>query len=162
MFGTENTTFGTEITTLCTENRTLSTEIPISSTENRTISTVFLSSSTEIIKVFTVVLMVLFIKIKVINNQQDPMSNIPVTLIETTTKKRISKNTNAKGEVVFEIKTGKEWAVNILEMKNCSFIYDFDSGYSTGKNLITLLARLLHARKYCVLDLVILPFGSLP
>ena len=75
--------------------------------------------------------------IKVINNQQDPMSNVPVTLIETSTKQRISKNTNINGEVVFEIKTGKEWAVNILEMKNCSFIYDFDSGYSTGRNLIT-------------------------
>ena len=75
--------------------------------------------------------------IKVINNQQDPMSNVPVTLIETSTKQRISKNTNTNGEVVFEIKTGKEWAVNILEMKNCSFIYDFDSGYSTGRNLIT-------------------------
>ena len=75
--------------------------------------------------------------IKVVNNQQDPMSNVPVTLIETSTKQRISKNTNTNGEVVFEIKTGKEWAVNILEMKNCSFIYDFDSGYSTGRNLIT-------------------------
>ena len=75
--------------------------------------------------------------IKVTDNQQKPMPNIPVTLIETTTKQRVSKNTNAKGEVVFEIKTGKEWAVNILEMKNCSFIYDFDSGYSTGRNLIT-------------------------
>jgi uncharacterized protein YegL len=75
--------------------------------------------------------------IMVINNQQDPMPNIPVTLIETSTKQRISKTTNNKGEVVFEIKTGKEWAVNILEMKNCSFIYDFDKGYSTGRNLIT-------------------------
>jgi uncharacterized protein YegL len=75
--------------------------------------------------------------IKVINNKQDPMSNVPVTLIETSTKQRISKNTNTNGEVVFEIKTGKEWAINILEMKNCSFIYDFDSGYSTGSNLIT-------------------------
>jgi uncharacterized protein YegL len=75
--------------------------------------------------------------IKVINNQQVPMSNVPVTLIETSTKQRISKNTDTNGEVVFEIKTGKEWAVNILEMKNCSFIYDFDSGYSTGRNLIT-------------------------
>jgi hypothetical protein len=54
--------------------------------------------------------------IKVVNNQQDPMSNVPVTLIETSTKQRISKNTNTNGEVVFEIKTGKEWAVNILEL----------------------------------------------
>ena len=75
--------------------------------------------------------------IKVISNKQEPMFNIPVTLIESTTKQRISKNTNTKGEVIFEITTGKEWAVNILEMKNCSFIYDFNSGYSTGKNLIT-------------------------
>lgn len=76
--------------------------------------------------------------IKVINNQQDPIANIPVTLIETSTKHRISKNTNSNGEAIFTITTGKEWAVNILEMKNCSYIYDIDSGYySTGENLIT-------------------------
>ena len=62
--------------------------------------------------------------IKVINNQQDPMANVPVTLIETSTKQRISKNTNSNGEAIFTITTGKEWAINILEMKNCSYIYD--------------------------------------
>lgn len=75
--------------------------------------------------------------IKVINNQQEPMANIPVTLIETQSKQRISKNTNSKGEVVFNITTGNEWVVNILEMKNCCYIYGLDKGYSTGKNLIT-------------------------
>ena len=75
--------------------------------------------------------------IKVVDNQEDPMANIPVTLIETTTKQRISKNTNNRGEVVFEIKSGKEWAVNILEMKNCIYIHDIDKGFSKGNNLIT-------------------------
>ena len=75
--------------------------------------------------------------IKVVDNQQDPMANTPVTLIETTTKQRISKSTNNRGEVVFEIKSGKEWAVNILEMKNCIYIHDIDKGFSKGNNLIT-------------------------
>ena len=75
--------------------------------------------------------------IKVVDNQEDPMANIPVTLIETTTKQRISKNTNNRGEVVFEIKSGKEWAANILEMKNCIYIHDIDKGFSKGNNLIT-------------------------
>jgi hypothetical protein len=73
----------------------------------------------------------------VINNQSQPISNIPVTLIETTSKKRIVKNTNSNGKITFEIKEGLEWAINILEMKNCSFIELSENGISEGSETIT-------------------------
>ena len=73
----------------------------------------------------------------VINNQSQPISNIPVTLIETTSKKRIVKNTNSSGKITFEIKEGLEWAINILEMKNCSFIELSENGISEGSETIT-------------------------
>ena len=75
--------------------------------------------------------------IKVVNNKQQPMANLPIVLIETTTKQRILKKTNDSGVVVFQISSGKEWAVNVLEMKNCSFIEVSDKQTSTGNSLIT-------------------------
>lgn len=54
--------------------------------------------------------------LKVIDNKSNPVSEISVTLIETTSKKRIHSKTNSKGTVTFEINYGNEWAVNVAEI----------------------------------------------
>lgn len=59
------------------------------------------------------------LSIRVIDNQSKAVPGISVTLIETTSKNRINSKTNAVGVVSFELNYGNEWAVNILEMKNC-------------------------------------------
>jgi hypothetical protein len=58
------------------------------------------------------------LSIRVIDNQSKAVAGISVTLIETTSKKRINSKTNAVGVVSFELNYGNEWAVNISEMKN--------------------------------------------
>ncbi|MES2592800.1 MAG: VWA domain-containing protein [Bacteroidota bacterium] len=75
--------------------------------------------------------------IRVNDNQLQPMSNIPVTLIETTSKERISKSTDSQGKVTFELNSGREWAMNILQMKNCGYIEIPENGKSTGSRSIT-------------------------
>jgi len=71
------------------------------------------------------------------DNQRKPLSNIPVTLIETTSKERISKSTDTQGKVSFELKTGREWTVNILKMKDIRSIEVPENGRASGSYSIT-------------------------
>ena len=75
--------------------------------------------------------------VSVNDNQLKPLGNIPVSLIETTSKDRISKNTNAQGKVSFELNSGREWAVNILKMKDIKIIEVPENGKITGSYSIT-------------------------
>jgi von Willebrand factor type A domain len=74
--------------------------------------------------------------LKVVDNKKNPLSEISVSLIETTTKKRINSKTNG-GSVSFEINYGKEWAVNVGEMKNCDFIEVPENGTANQNRTIT-------------------------
>ena len=77
------------------------------------------------------------LSIRVIDNQSKAVPGISVTLIETTSKKRINSKTNAVGVVSFELNYGNEWAVNILEMKNCDFVELPENGVATENKTIT-------------------------
>jgi len=79
----------------------------------------------------------LTLSIRVLDNQSRAVQDISVTLIETTSKKRINSKTNASGVVTFELTYGIEWAVNILEMKNCAFVELPESGIATQNKTIT-------------------------
>ena len=75
-------------------------------------------------------------ELKVIDNKNYPLSGISVSLIETTSKKRINSKTIG-GLVTFEINYGKEWAVNVGEMKNCDFIEVPEIGITNQNRTIT-------------------------
>ena len=73
----------------------------------------------------------------VLDNKSEPVSDLSVTLIETTSKKRIHSKTNNEGSITFEINYGKEWGVNVGEMKNCAFIEMPDSGFAKQTKTLT-------------------------
>ena len=50
----------------------------------------------------------------VIDNHSKPVAGISVTLIETTSKKRINSSTNKEGVVAFQINYGSEWLWRVL------------------------------------------------
>jgi hypothetical protein len=75
--------------------------------------------------------------ISLYNNKNQPMGNTPITLIESTTKERIVKNTDGTGKVTFVLTTGREWNVNILQIKNHSKVKVPENGKSTGSTRIT-------------------------
>ncbi len=75
--------------------------------------------------------------LKVIDNKSNPVSEISVTLIETTSKKRIHSKTNSKGTVAFEINYGNEWAVNVAEIKNCDYVEVPEMGIANQNRTIT-------------------------
>jgi uncharacterized protein YegL len=65
------------------------------------------------------------------------MPNVPITLIETTTKDRISKNTDAAGKVKFEITSGKEWKIQVLKIDNVGMVEVPEMGISNKSKLFT-------------------------
>jgi uncharacterized protein YegL len=73
----------------------------------------------------------------VIDNHSKPVAGISVTLIETTSKKRINSSTNKEGIVAFQINYGSEWALNVGEMKNCGYIEVPESGITEETKTIT-------------------------
>lgn len=73
----------------------------------------------------------------VIDNHSNPVAGISVTLIETTSKKRINSSTNKEGNVAFQINYGSEWALNVGEMKNCGYIEVPESGITEETKTIT-------------------------
>ena len=66
--------------------------------------------------------------LNVIDKHSKPVPGLSVTLIETTSKKRINSSTNSDGVVAFQINYGSEWALNVADMKNCGFIEVPESG----------------------------------
>jgi hypothetical protein len=75
--------------------------------------------------------------LNVIDNHSKPVTGISVTLIETTSKKRINSITNKEGVVAFQINYGSEWALNVAEMKNCGYIEVPESGIAEETKTIT-------------------------
>ena len=75
--------------------------------------------------------------LNVIDNHSNPVTGISVTLIETTSKKRINSSTNKEGVVAFQINYGSEWALNVGEMKNCGSIEVPESGIAEETKTIT-------------------------
>lgn len=75
--------------------------------------------------------------LNVIDNHSKPVAGISVTLIETTSKKRINSSTNKEGVVAFQINYGSEWALNVGEMKNCGYIEVPESGITEETKTIT-------------------------
>ena len=73
----------------------------------------------------------------VIDNHSQPISNLSVTLIEATSKDRITKKTNSNGKATFEINYGLEWDFNVGEMKNCRTIEIPKKGNFSGSGTIT-------------------------
>lgn len=71
------------------------------------------------------------------NNKGAPMGNTPVTLIETTTKQRLSKNTDPAGKAKFEITSGKEWKIQVLKIENIGTIEVPEMGVSNRSKLFT-------------------------
>lgn len=76
-------------------------------------------------------------KLQVLDNQSNPVADLSVSLIETTSKKRIHSKTRADGSINFEINYGREWSVNVGEMKNCSFIEIPESGFAEQSKILT-------------------------
>lgn len=75
--------------------------------------------------------------IKVSDVHGAPLTNTPVTLIESSSKERISKTTNDQGRVTFVLNSGKEWGINILQIKNYRYIKVPASGSGEGVADIT-------------------------
>lgn len=73
----------------------------------------------------------------VIDNHSKPVAGISVTLIETSSKKRINSCTNKEGVVAFQINYGSEWSLNVGEMKNCGYIEVPESGITEETKTIT-------------------------
>ncbi len=101
-------------------------------------------------KNFTFILFLLFVNLiaahganssiytlTVVDNHSNPVSNLPVTIIEKFSKDKITKNTNGNGKVVFEISYGEEWSISVGEMKNCRNIEIPKNGIFTGSGTIT-------------------------
>ncbi|PKP04631.1 MAG: hypothetical protein CVU11_04440 [Bacteroidetes bacterium HGW-Bacteroidetes-6] len=75
--------------------------------------------------------------VKVVNNRMAPISKMPVTLIEKSTKEYMSKSTNQDGVVVFDITSGREWSLNVDSIKNYRTIEVPEAGSSTRSMSIT-------------------------
>ncbi len=73
----------------------------------------------------------------IINNKGIAMNNVPVTLIETSSKERVYKNTDAAGKVKFEITSGKEWKIQVLKIENIGMIEMPEMGIATKSKLFT-------------------------
>lgn len=71
------------------------------------------------------------------NNQGAPMPGTPITLIETETKERISKPTDASGTVKFELNSGKKWKIHILQISNAGVLKVPEGGRSRGDLTLT-------------------------
>ena len=73
----------------------------------------------------------------VLDNHSQPISNLPISIIETSSYERITKNTNGKGIANFKIDHGMEWAIDVGEMKKCRIIEIPENGRFTGSATIT-------------------------
>jgi uncharacterized protein YegL len=73
----------------------------------------------------------------ILNNKGSVMGNVPITLIETSTKERIAKSTDAGGKVKFDLNKGKEWKVQILQIDNIGTIEVPEMGESNRSKLFT-------------------------
>lgn len=71
-----------------------------------------------------------------VDKENIPMKKTEISLIETTTKDRIVGVTDDFGKKTFVLTTGKEWAVNVLQIKNCRYIKVPPTGTSTGNTTI--------------------------
>lgn len=76
-------------------------------------------------------------QVKVNDTKSNPMSGILISLIETTSKQKINGQTNSNGIANFEIKYGKEWTLNVGEMKKCDFIEIPSNGSAKQSRTIT-------------------------
>lgn len=66
-----------------------------------------------------------------------PYANCPIVIIETSTFQRKEFKTNSSGQLHLELNEGEEWAMNIGEMRNHTFLNVPPGGESTGSSTTT-------------------------
>lgn len=66
-----------------------------------------------------------------------PKANLPITLVETTTFERKSLKTNAAGQLTIELSEGREWMMNVGDMKGHTLLRVPQNGSGKGQALIS-------------------------
>jgi hypothetical protein len=55
--------------------------------------------------------------LKILNKNSNPVSNLEITALETSTFKKVKGLTNSNGIIAFELRNGNEWSISIGEIK---------------------------------------------
>lgn len=76
-------------------------------------------------------------QLTVVDNQQKPMSNLPVTLKETSTKEKMNLFTNGSGMVNIELSTGRNWTLSVGKMFNYKILEVPESGNRKSREFMT-------------------------
>jgi hypothetical protein len=76
-------------------------------------------------------------ELRVVDNQQRAVSNLPILLKETSTKEKIKLRTDGGGNVLIELKSGNRWIVSIGKMYNYKVLDVPQSGYRKSRELMT-------------------------
>ena len=59
--------------------------------------------------------------LRIVDNENNPLQNIHVTAVETSTLEQTQGVTNANGELILHLKNGKEWAFTVDQIKRAFF-----------------------------------------
>jgi len=76
-------------------------------------------------------------KLTIVNDQQYPVSNLPVVLKETSTKEKLRFNSDQYGNVSFTLNTGQTWSMSIGEMTDYKILEVPESGQRNATEFIT-------------------------
>lgn len=68
---------------------------------------------------------------------QRPKSNLPITLVETSTFERKALKTNASGQLTIVLTEGKQWMMNVGDMKGHTLLNVPQNGSGKGQALIS-------------------------
>lgn len=66
------------------------------------------------------------------DNKSKAIANTELSLIETSTKERKVYKTDANGSVSIELNSGREWSVNILQIRGIKFLNVPEQGITNG------------------------------
>ncbi len=76
-------------------------------------------------------------KLKVVDTQQRAISNLNILVKETATKEKLKLTTNANGEVLIELNSGKRWSLSIGKMYNYKLLEVPENGVRKSSEFMT-------------------------
>jgi len=76
-------------------------------------------------------------QLTVVNNQQDPMSGLPVSLKETSTKEKMNLQTDGSGIVKIELTSGKTWVLSVGKIYNYKLLEVPETGKRQTREFMT-------------------------
>lgn len=90
--------------------------------------------------------------IRLFDTKRQAMANVPIKLIETTSKAELTETTNAQGIVTFKIEGGKEWEIHFKGVVHRSKIRMPKRVGARGKTKLTLTYNPKHYKEKIVVD----------